>query len=226
MHVERVEPGLPANVKATPAPDEGHHWFDLAASSRESTTKSATLIRRELEGGQVCHSWKGGRYRLFGIGSEQADLLIVNEARASGSGDTIEPFVGPAGEMLEKMLVHVLGLAGAQVYVANIVRLQPNQNREIRSDEVIECSAALEEILSLIKPKIVLALGTQPLQAIFDPRMNILKCRGAWREWRGVPVMATYHPSYLLRNSSEKRLTFQDLKSVRARYDAEGGKRD
>ena len=225
----RVEPLSPV-LSATVEPDAGStaesgQWFEIAAKSRDPRGASLESTQELLTDGRVLHSWSGGRHIVYGIGSDVADLMILGESRDLQRNTQLQPFTGQAGEMLEKMLNHVLGLTGPEVYLLNIVKSKSNQNKDLRSDDVIECRAFLKHQVEVIQPKIVLVLGTQALKAIFGPKANALNTRGRWAEWQGVPVMPTFHPNYLLRNSGDKRLTFQDLKAVRARYDAEGGRR-
>ena len=162
---------------------------------------------------------------VFGVGDPQADLAIVGEAPGLQEDRKGEPFVGPAGEMLDKMLLNVLGLPRNSVYICNIVKCRPPGNRNPLPDEVGACMPFLERQLRAIQPKVILVLGTVAFKSLFDTTEGIMRSRGIWREYEGIPAMPTFHPAYLLRQASEKRKTFEDLKALRVRYDELGGRR-
>ena len=199
-------------------------WFDLAAASRtDSGRRTLAEIRTELGDCRRCTLSQNRRNIVFGVGSETADLLVVGEAPGYHEDQQGEPFVGPAGQMLDKMLENVIGLQRSQVYIANVVKCRPPKNRNPNPEEVSSCRVFLEAQFEAIQPKLVLVLGTVALKTLFDTQEGIKRCRGKWKEWRGVPVMPTFHPAYLLRNAEDKRLTFHDLKALRARYDSLSG---
>jgi len=123
--------------------------------------------------------------------------------------------------------VHVLGLSRQQhVYILNMVKCRPPRNRDPEPAEIEACRPFLEGQLAALQPKVLLVLGRVALQALFLSNDRITRVRGRWREYNGIPTMPTFHPAYLLRNPADKRLTFDDLKAVRARYDEVGGRRD
>jgi len=159
------------------------------------------------------------------VGDPDADLVVVGEAPGFREDQRGEPFVGPAGEMLDRMLVHVLGLDRSQVYIANIVKCRPPDNRTPQPAEIATCRPFLERQLRAIQPRLLLVLGSVALRSLLDPDGRITRMRGRWLAWEGIPAMPTFHPAYLLRQPGQKRLTFEDLKQVRARYDALGGRR-
>lgn len=199
-------------------------WFNIAATSRSDGTRNTLAdVRAELGDCRRCALSQNRRNIVFGVGSEGADLLIIGEAPGYHEDQSGEPFVGPAGQMLDKMLENVLGLQRAHVYIANVVKCRPPKNRNPLPDEVASCRVFLEAQFDAIQPKVVLVLGSVALKTLFDTHEGIKRCRGKWMEWRGVPVMPTFHPAYLLRNSEDKRLTFHDLKALRARYDSLSG---
>jgi len=162
---------------------------------------------------------------VFGVGDPDADLVICGEGPGYHEDQQGEPFVGPAGEMLDKMLVHVLGLQRGQVYILNVVKCRPPKNRNPLPDEVASCRPFLEAQIAAIQPKLMLVLGGVAFKTLFDTQQGITRSRGSWREWRGVPTLPTFHPAYLLRNPAQKRHTFNDLKALKVRYDELGGGR-
>lgn len=205
--------------------DSANPWFDLAAKAREPVRPSLARIRTDLGDCRRCGLCQNRRHIVFGTGAENADLIVIGEAPGYHEDQQGEPFVGPAGQMLDRMLENVLGLKRSEVYIANVVKCRPPKNRNPLPDEVAACRPFLEAQFRAVQPKLALVLGSVALKTIFDTNVGIMRSRGIWREWQGVPVMPTLHPAYLLRNAADKRLTFQDLKVVRARYDSEGGRR-
>ena len=163
---------------------------------------------------------------MFGIGDPSADLVIVGEGPGAKEDEQGVPFIGPAGQMLDRMLQHVLGLRREQVYILNVVKCRPPRNRTPQPDEIAACRPFLIKQLEAIEPRVVLAMGRPATQTLLDTQRGIKAMRGRWQLWRGAtPLMPTFHPAYLLRQPQDKRLTFEDLKAVRVRYDELGGHR-
>lgn len=201
-------------------------WAAIADAHRQA--EPADTLRRVREDLGDCHRCKLSRGRtnlVFGVGDPEADLVVVGEGPGHNEDLQGEPFVGAAGEMLDKMLANVLGLQRSEVYICNVVKCRPPGNRNPEPDEIEACAPFLERQIRAVGPKVLLVLGSVAYRALLDPQGGIKRGRGAWREWNGVPALATFHPAYLLRQPDDKRLTFEDLKAVRARYDALGGKR-
>jgi DNA polymerase len=146
--------------------------------------------------------------------------MIVGEGPGANEDRQGEPFVGNAGQMLDKMLVHVIGLQREQVYIANVVKCRPPDNRNPEPEEVARCRPYLMAQMRVIRPKVVLVLGSVASRALFQTSTGITRLRGEWRDLAysggSARAMATFHPAYLLRNPAEKRKTFEDLKKVRA----------
>ncbi|MBT3223489.1 MAG: uracil-DNA glycosylase, partial [Proteobacteria bacterium] len=112
-----------------------------------------------------------------------------------------------------------------RVYICNIVKCRPPQNRNPLPDEVGACMPFLERQIRSIQPKVILVLGTVAFKSLFSTTAGIMRSRGIWKEYEGIPAMPTFHPAYLLRQASEKRKTFEDLKALKVRYDELGGRR-
>jgi uracil-DNA glycosylase len=182
-------------------------------------------VRDELGDCRRCGLCKARRSIVFGVGDPDADLVIIGEGPGEQEDLKGEPFVGPAGQMLDKMLENVLQLRREQVYITNVVKCRPPKNRNPEPDEVESCRPFLEAQLTAIRPKLVLVLGSVACRALFGSDLGITRARGAWHEYAGIPVMPTFHPAYLLRKPEDKKYTFEDLKTLRVRYDEIGGKR-
>lgn len=182
-------------------------------------------VRRRLGECQRCRLAQGRNRLVFGMGAPNADLVIMGEGPGQREDEQGLPFVGPAGEMLDKMLQHVLGLSRSQVYILNVVKCRPPNNRDPRPDEISACRPVYEAQLAAIQPKLILTLGSPAVKTLLATSTGIMRLRGRWQRWRDIPVMPTFHPAYLLRRPEDKRFTFQDLKEVRRRYDELGGLR-
>jgi DNA polymerase len=154
---------------------------------------------------------------VFGVGSPDAELVVVGEAPGYQEDQDGEPFVGPAGQMLDRMLENVLGLARAQVYILNVVKCRPPKNRNPLPEELDACRPFLEGQLRALRPRVLLVLGSVAYRALFRSEAGITRSRGRWHEYGGVPALPTFHPAYLLRTPEDKKLTFEDLKALKAR---------
>ncbi|MFK8067673.1 MAG: uracil-DNA glycosylase family protein [Gammaproteobacteria bacterium] len=149
---------------------------------------------------------------VFGVGNQNADWLIIGEAPGAEEDRQGEPFVGRAGQLLNSMLVAV-GLSRDQVFIANILKCRPPENRDPRPEEVVSCSAYLQRQIELIKPKIILCVGRIAAQNLLKLDTPIGKMRGKKYiyEPQNIPVVVTYHPAYLLRSPTQKYKSWEDL---------------
>jgi len=156
---------------------------------------------------------------VIGVGNRQADLMFIGEGPGYHEDMQGEPFVGAAGQLLDKMLA-AIGLTRADVYIANIVKCRPPGNRDPLPEERLACLDYLRAQFILIKPKIIVCLGRIAAQALIDENFKITREHGLWYDRKGVSFMATYHPSALLRDESKKRPAWEDFKALRDRYEA------
>jgi uracil-DNA glycosylase len=219
-------PPMPAEEPQAPSPS----WSSMATNARESAEDRSergagglARIREDMGDCRRCPLHSQRKTIVFGVGNPEADLVIVGEAPGFHEDQQGEPFVGEAGQMLDKMLLHVLGLHREDVYILNVVKCRPPRNRNPLPLEVDACSPFLERQLQVLRPKVILLLGSVALKSLFHDSAGITRQRGVWMERNGVPTLPTFHPAYLLRNPAEKRNTFNDLKVLRTRYDALGG---
>lgn len=160
----------------------------------------------------LCELHKTRTQTVFGVGNRNADWLIIGEAPGADEDRQGEPFVGRAGQLLNAML-QALDLARQNVYIANILKCRPPQNRDPKKDEVAHCNAYLERQIQLIQPKVILALGRIAAQNLLQTNTSLGRLRGRLHhiEATPAPVIVTYHPAYLLRSPQEKRKSWEDL---------------
>jgi DNA polymerase len=125
-----------------------------------------------------------------------------------------EPFVGRAGQLLTDIITKGIGLRREDVYIANVVKCRPPDNRNPEPDEVAACEPFLKKQIELISPEIIVALGKFAVQTLLQSRMPITKLRGTWHTYQGIKLMPTFHPAYLLRNPADKKLVWEDIKKV------------
>lgn len=159
-----------------------------------------------------CDLHKGRTHTVFGTGDPAADWLLIGEAPGAEEDRQGKPFVGRAGKLLNAMLA-AIGLERERVYIANILKCRPPNNRDPRPAEVAECESYLRQQIAMIQPKIILALGRIAAQNLLRIEVPIGRMRGQRYEYADtkIPVVVTYHPAYLLRSPREKRKSWQDL---------------
>jgi uracil-DNA glycosylase len=160
-----------------------------------------------------CKLSKGRTKIVFGTGSPKAQLMFVGEGPGRDEDLSGEPFVGRAGKLLTDM-IKAMGLQREDVYIANIVKCRPPENRQPEHDEVAACSPFLMRQIDVIKPKVICTLGNTPTQTLMQTTQGISKFRGEWFEFRNAKLMPTYHPAYLLRNPAAKADVWKDLQKV------------
>ncbi len=155
---------------------------------------------------------------VFGVGNTNAPLIcFIGEGPGADEDRVGEPFVGRAGQLLTAAIEKGLGMKRSDIYIANVVKCRPPENRTPLPDEMATCSPYLIRQLELIKPKVIVTLGQTPQLALTGVKQGITKLRGSWLDWRGIPVMPTFHPAYLLRNPPAKKPFWEDLKEVMRR---------
>ena len=160
---------------------------------------------------QACGLAKTRTQTVFGVGDEDADWLIVGEAPGAEEDKRGEPFVGRAGQLLDNMLAAIELKRGENVYIANVLKCRPPENRDPHGEEVMQCDPYLKRQVELIKPKLILALGKFAAQSLLNSDATVTSMRGKLHGYCGVPVIVTYHPAYLLRNLADKAKAWDDL---------------
>jgi DNA polymerase len=168
-----------------------------------------------------CRLHEGRNKRVFGVGNPQAKVVFVGEGPGADEDEQGIPFVGRAGQLLTQMIEGTakkegIPLARNDVYICNVVKCRPPENRTPQPDEMEICGQFLFRQLTVIRPKAICALGSTAAKALLGTKDGVMRLRGKWHKWRDIPVMVTYHPSYLLRpyNQNAKREAWDDLKKV------------
>ena len=178
----------------------------------------AEKTREILEGAcyncRKCKLWETRNNVVIGKGNRNADIMFIGEGPGQQEDLTGIPFVGPAGQLLDKML-NAIDLTIDDVYIANIVKCRPPNNRDPQEEEQEACLNYLRYQLVLVKPKIIVCLGRIAGTAIISPTFRITKQRGQWIERKGYWITSTFHPSALLRDESKKRPAWEDFKSIK-----------
>jgi DNA polymerase len=177
-------------------------------------------IRDDLGDCMRCKLCRTRTNIVFGVGDPRAKLMFVGEGPGADEDAKGEPFVGRAGQKLNEM-IQAIGLARRDVYIANVVKCRPPDNRTPEPDEVATCSPFLFRQIEAIGPAVIVALGSPAAKTLLGTKVGITQLRGNWGRFRGIPVMPTFHPAYLLRayTVENRRLVFEDLKAARARMD-------
>lgn len=171
-------------------------------------------LTEEIEHCQKCRLCAGRTHPVPGEGNPHARLMFIGEGPGRDEDLSGRPFVGRAGQLLDKMIA-AIGLSREEVYIANVVKCRPPQNRAPEADETAACMPYLRAQVGLIRPQVIVLLGSSSLGAILGPEHRITRERGAWIERKGVWFMPTFHPAALLRDESKKRPVWEDLKKVR-----------
>jgi DNA polymerase len=200
------------------APDADAPAFD--ASSLAPDDKRRRLIaldEKEVRGCTKCRLCETRTNTVFGEGDANAKIFFIGEGPGENEDLKGRPFVGRAGELLNKW-VSAMGLAREQVFIANIVKCRPPGNREPAPDEVATCTPYLQRQLEIVRPHVIITLGRPSAQYMLQSKLSMGKLRGQWHEWRGIKLMPTYHPAYVLRQYTveTRGAVWSDLKKVMA----------
>ena len=178
-------------------------------------------LRDEAMGCTRCELHQNRNTVVFGTGDENAKLMFVGEAPGADEDRQGEPFVGRAGQLLTK-IIEAVGYAREEVYIANVIKCRPPGNRNPKPTEVETCEPFLLKQIEIIQPKVICALGSFAAQTLLRTDQKISALRGKFHDYRGVKVMPTYHPAYLLRNPHAKREVWDDMKMVIAELKKDG----
>ena len=177
------------------------------------TVEQLTRISNELTGCTRCGLHRGRTNLVFGEGSAESGLVFVGEGPGFEEDRQGRPFVGRAGRLLDKM-IFAIGFKRQEVYICNVVKCRPPENRTPEQDEAAACSPFLFRQIETLGPKVICALGLSASQTLLGNTRPMSQLRGKVHLWRGINLICTYHPAYLLRSPSQKAAAWQDLKEV------------
>jgi uracil-DNA glycosylase family 4 len=201
-----LSPQPPSKV-AAPAGD-----LFVASGVRQAPTLEA--LRAEIGDCQRCKLCRGRTNIVFGVGNPHASLMFVGEGPGRDEDLKAEPFVGRAGQLLTEIITQGMKLRREDVYIANVIKCRPPENRNPEPDEIAACQPFLLRQIELIQPTVIVALGAFAAQTLLATHTPISRLRGHWFEYQGIKLMPTLHPAYLLRNPNDKRLVWEDIKMV------------
>jgi uracil-DNA glycosylase len=201
----------PQSPLATPSNMAGELFYRYPGLDK---TADLGMLREFIGDCTRCKLAPGRTKLVFGVGNPNAELMFVGEAPGADEDLRGEPFVGRAGQLLTDIIERGMGLSRDNVYLCNVIKCRPPNNRNPESDEVSACEPFLFRQIDLVHPKVIVGLGTFAVQALLKVKTPISRLRGNWHEVRGIKMMPTFHPAYLLRNPADKRLVWTDIREV------------
>ncbi|OQY20295.1 MAG: DNA polymerase [Desulfobacteraceae bacterium 4572_35.1] len=185
-----------------------------------SAAETLDDIQTDLGNCQRCGLASTRKNIVFGAGHPRARVVFVGEGPGRDEDQQGYPFVGEAGKLLDRILA-AMGLCRDEVYICNVIKCRPPQNRNPNGDEISACEPFLRRQLAVIKPQIIVAMGRFAAQTLLQQQVAISKLRGTWYSYQDIPLMPTFHPAYLLRNPAGKREVWEDMKQVLRRLQQE-----
>lgn len=204
------EESSPAGVAAIAEPSAN----PVSIPSDADRPAALRAIREEIGDCTRCPLHKQGRKQIvFGVGNPNADIMFIGEAPGADEDEQGEPFVGRAGQLLTNM-IKAMGIAREDVYIANVIKCRPPANRTPEPGECGICSPFLLKQIDVVKPKAIVALGAVAAKTLLAVNQTMAEMRGHWHDFRGYPLLVTYHPAYLLRDPRQKVHAWHDLQMV------------
>ncbi|HSN53060.1 MAG TPA: uracil-DNA glycosylase [Candidatus Sulfomarinibacteraceae bacterium] len=201
------DPPKPRALEAEPIP---------APSPPPEPAPDLEALAQSTAGCTRCRLSQGRTTVVFGEGAADARVMFVGEGPGAEEDRTGRPFVGQAGQLLDRMIL-AMGFDRGQVYIANVVKCRPPGNRGPKDDEIAACSSFLDRQIELVAPEVIVALGRFAACRLTGTDKPMGALRGRWSRYRGIALLPTYHPAYLLRNPADKRKVWDDLKLVLAK---------
>ena len=211
--ISRVSSPVASNTSAKSAALPVIAGSPLFEAANKIAGETLLKIREDLGECTRCKLHKGRNKIVFGDGSAKAKLVFVGEGPGADEDKQGLPFVGRAGKLLTQM-IEAMGLQRSDVYICNVVKCRPPDNRQPERDEVAACSPFLFRQLDALQPKVIVCLGSTAAQTLLQTNRGISHFRGEWLDFRGYKMLATYHPAYLLRNPAAKGEVWKDLQKV------------
>jgi DNA polymerase len=206
-----VAPAATSEPKAGPAAKRAP---DAALGNAPSGGSDLGTLRDAVASCQLCGLCRTRTQTVFADGSGKSRLMFVGEAPGADEDATGVPFVGRAGQLLTKMIENGMGLSRKDVYIANVLKCRPPGNRNPEPAEIASCRPYLDAQIDLVKPVVLVALGKFAAHFLLETEEPITRLRGRWGSRAGIPVMPTYHPSFLLRQPEKKKEVWEDLQQV------------
>ncbi len=225
-----VATAMPTAHEGPPAP--GPAPANKTAESADRTgpandrLSQLRLVQADVAACIRCQELASGRTQtVFGVGDPHARLVFLGEAPGADEDARGEPFVGRAGQLLTDIITKGMKLRREDVYILNVLKCRPPNNRNPAPDEVINCRGFLDRQLDIIRPEFICCLGSIAAKTLLNTEVSIGKLRGKFHEYRGIPVLCTYHPAYLLRNPSAKREVWADIQVLMQRMELPSGEK-
>jgi DNA polymerase len=190
----------------------------VAAKAPASEEGELERFRQQICQCTQCRLGQARTHFVFGSGNPHAGLMFIGEAPGAEEDRQGLPFVGAAGQLLTR-IIEAMGLGRQEVYICNVVKCRPPNNREPLPDEIETCEPYLKRQIELVRPRVICALGRVAAQALLKTTEPMNRLRGRVHQYQGIPLIATYHPAALLRNPQWKRPTWEDIKCLRREYD-------
>ncbi len=190
---------------------EGNLFSDYTSAYKSD---SLDELRAAIGDCRRCKLCSGRTHLVFGVGNPKAEVMFVGEGPGRDEDLKGEPFVGRAGQLLTDIITKGMGMKREDVYIANVIKCRPPDNRNPEPDEIESCEPFLVRQIELIKPRVLIGLGKFAVQTLLKNKLPITKLRGVWHDYHGTKFMPTLHPAYLLRNPGDKKLVWQDIKKV------------
>jgi len=187
--------------------------FDSPLPGVQDKAAALKLIREDIGDCTRCRLHKGRKNIVFGVGNVNAEIMFVGEGPGADEDEQGEPFVGRAGQLLNNMIA-AMGLKRSDVYIANVVKCRPPQNRTPEKDECDTCSPFLMRQIEVIRPKVIVALGAVAAKNLLAVNESMANLRGHWYDFKNSRLLVTYHPAYLLRDPRQKKEAWKDLQMV------------
>jgi len=185
-----------------------------AAQPVPRSSQGLIAIREELGECRRCALHEGRKTIVFGEGNPHAALVFVGEGPGYEEDQQGRPFVGEAGQLLTDIIVKGMNLSREDVYICNVVKCRPPENRNPELDEIEACGPFLRKQIRAIGPRVIVTLGNVPTKMLLNTKEGITRLRGHWQTYEGIPVMPTFHPAYLLRSPGEKKKVWEDIQKV------------
>jgi len=213
----------PTNLQAPPSPEKSRpspppaptmRSDDLFLSTKVPAVNTLEELRAEIGDCRRCKLCTGRTQVVFGVGDSRAELVFVGEGPGRDEDLKGEPFVGRAGQLLTEIITKGMKMRREEVYICNVVKCRPPENRNPEPDEIAACEPFLVKQLEIIHPRWIVTLGAFASQTLLKTKTPISRLRGNWHTYQGIKLMPTLHPAYLLRNPADKRLVWQDIQAV------------